>query len=118
MSIDTTENFMWKLRGQVVDYYPPRLQDWILATCPVCETECVFLSDSHEVTALTLRCSLPDTCITCLDHNQVKLGYMFFLAVAEEPSAANGYTSPCDWITILPSSLPDNTVSFFFILLS
>ena len=43
---------------------------------------------------------------------------MFFLAVAEEPSAANGYTSPCDWITILPSSLPDNTVSFFFILLS
>ncbi|KAL8280715.1 hypothetical protein RQP46_007038 [Phenoliferia psychrophenolica] len=95
MMISETDAMVFKLRGRVVDFAPARLQDWIVASCPVCQAD------------------IPDSCVKCLDHNQVQLQYYFHLAIAEEPSAANDFTSPCDWISITPSSLPNTSSNIF-----
>lgn len=34
----------WRLRGRIIDYLPARLEDWVRASCPDCQTMCVLPS--------------------------------------------------------------------------
>ncbi|GAA5982887.1 hypothetical protein JCM10908_006822 [Rhodotorula pacifica] len=60
----------YRCRVRVIDYYPPRLEDWVYATCPECQE------------------SLGPSEATCISHGKVTHRWMFCLALADESDAA------------------------------
>ncbi|KWU45269.1 hypothetical protein RHOSPDRAFT_33214 [Rhodotorula sp. JG-1b] len=60
----------YRTRVRVVDYYPPQIEDWVFATCPVC------------------RETLGRSELACMSHGQISYRWMFFLALADENDAS------------------------------
>ncbi|GAA5876225.1 hypothetical protein JCM3774_002330 [Rhodotorula dairenensis] len=60
----------YRVRVRVIDHFPPRLEDWVVATCPVC----------YE--------TLVPSELACITHNKVSYRWMFLLALVDEKDAA------------------------------
>ncbi|BGP58519.1 hypothetical protein JCM8202v2_006188 [Rhodotorula sphaerocarpa] len=60
----------YRCRVRVIDYHPARIEEWLVATCPVCHDR---MSDSE---------------ISCWIHKQVQYDWLFALALSDEEDPA------------------------------